>query len=215
MKLFVFVAVARAFHGPAPVCRSPSMLRSAPITSPFERGEAGSAAAGGGAGDETDDDFTVAAVDAVLDGVRPYLIQDGGDGAVVRVDAATKGVVLKLEGACGSCPSSTTTMKMGIERVLRERWPDLGAVSRDDDPENRTLDAAEVETILAPIAGAVSKLGAEVSVVSAAAGVVELAYAGPENVKYGIELSLLDSPLITEVAWTAADVGAADAPDWL
>ena len=212
-KLLVLVALARAFRGPAPVCRSPR-LRSAPITSPFERGEAGSAAAGGGAGDEGDD-FTVAAVDAVLDGVRPYLIQDGGDVAVVRVDAATKGVVLKLEGACGSCPSSTTTMKMGIERVLRERWPDLGAVSRDDDPENRTLDAAEVEKILAPIAGAVAKLGAEVSVVSAAAGVVELAYAGPENVKYGIELSLLDSPLITEVAWTAADVGAADAPDWL
>ncbi|EOD21094.1 hypothetical protein EMIHUDRAFT_60252, partial [Emiliania huxleyi CCMP1516] len=52
--------------------------------------------------------------------VRPYLVADGGNVAVVSVDAAMRNVYLRLEGACGSCPSSTVTMKMGIERVLRE-----------------------------------------------------------------------------------------------
>lgn len=191
-------------------------LRSEPgVVSPFASGERGAGAAGAAAGG---DEFTVGAVDATLDEVRPYLVADGGDVAVVSVDAATKDVILKLQGACGSCPSSTTTMKMGIERVLRERWPDLGVVSRDDDPENMTLEAAVVEKILEPIAGAVAMLGATVSVLTAGeAGpkVVELAYAGPENVKYGIELSLLDSPLIDAVVWKEPEPKAEDAPDWL
>ena len=95
-------------------------------------------------------------------------------------------------------------MKMGIERVLRERWPDLGSVSRDTDPENQVLDVARVEALLKPIATAVSKLGATMTVASAGEagpGVVELLYAGPDNVRYGVELSLLDSPLVTEVVW--------------
>ncbi|KAL3929107.1 MAG: hypothetical protein SGPRY_002099, partial [Prymnesium sp.] len=57
-------------------------------------------------------------VDKVLDEVRPYLIADGGNVAVAGVDLETRDVQLILEGACGSCPSSTVTMKMGIERVL-------------------------------------------------------------------------------------------------
>ena len=79
--------------------------------------------------------FTVDNVDTVLDQVRPYLISDGGNVAVISVDEASKGVKLHLQGACGSCPSSTVTMKMGIERVLREAWPDLGAVTQADDEE--------------------------------------------------------------------------------
>lgn len=38
-------------------------------------------------------------------------------------------VKLALQGACGSCPSSTTTMKMGIERVLNENFLNMGGVS--------------------------------------------------------------------------------------
>ena len=56
-------------------------------------------------------------VDKALDEVRPYLIADGGN---VEVAAVQDGVVmLRLQGACGTCPSSTATMKMGIERSLR------------------------------------------------------------------------------------------------
>ncbi len=46
-------------------------------------------------------------VDKVLDEVRPYLIADGGNVEVVRVEEKTRNVILKLQGACGTCPSST------------------------------------------------------------------------------------------------------------
>ena len=51
--------------------------------------------------------------------MRPYLIADGGDVSVAAVEGGT--VMLRLEGACGTCPSSTATMKMGIERALKVR----------------------------------------------------------------------------------------------
>ncbi len=54
----------------------------------------------------------------VLDKLRPFLQRDGGDVDLVEV---VDGVVkLKLLGACGSCPSSTITLKAGIERALME-----------------------------------------------------------------------------------------------
>ena len=56
-------------------------------------------------------------VDKALDEVRPYLIADGGNVEVVAVQDGV--VMLRLQGACGTCPSSTATMKMGIERSLR------------------------------------------------------------------------------------------------
>jgi Fe-S cluster biogenesis protein NfuA len=63
-------------------------------------------------------EFTKSTVDAVLDEVRPYLISDGGNVSVIKVDEQKQDVYLKLEGACGSCASSTVTMKMGIERYV-------------------------------------------------------------------------------------------------
>jgi Fe-S cluster biogenesis protein NfuA len=59
---------------------------------------------------------------AVLDAVRPYLQADGGD--VELVDITSSGTVLvRLQGACGTCPSSTYTLKMGIEEQLRQNVP--------------------------------------------------------------------------------------------
>lgn len=60
-------------------------------------------------------EFNLKNVDTVLDEVRPYLISDGGNIKVIRVDENSKDVFVELQGACGSCPSSTTTMKMGVE----------------------------------------------------------------------------------------------------
>ena len=51
--------------------------------------------------------LTVENVDKVLDEIRPYLIADGGNVAVVSVDDFTRSISLTLQGACGSCPSST------------------------------------------------------------------------------------------------------------
>jgi Fe-S cluster biogenesis protein NfuA len=93
--------------------------------------------------------FTPENVDKVLDEVRPYLISDGGNVSVERVVASEMNVYLKLEGACGSCASSTVTMKMGIERVLRENFPDLNEVLQveddDDKPTELTYQAVEDE----------------------------------------------------------------------
>jgi Fe-S cluster biogenesis protein NfuA len=66
-------------------------------------------------------------VQAALNLVRPALQADGGD--VELVDVTEDGVVsVKLTGACGSCPMSTVTLKMGIERTLKEKVPGVKEV---------------------------------------------------------------------------------------
>lgn len=68
-----------------------------------------------------------AQVEEVLNMVRPALQADGGD--VELVDVSEEGVVsVKLTGACGSCPMSTMTLKMGIERTLKEKIADVKEV---------------------------------------------------------------------------------------
>ena len=59
----------------------------------------------------------------VLDKLRPFLQRDGGDCELVDVEDGV--VKLKLMGACGSCPSSTITLKAGIERALIEEVEDI------------------------------------------------------------------------------------------
>lgn len=54
----------------------------------------------------------------VLDKLRPFLQRDGGDVELVDVEGGI--IKLRLMGACGSCPSSTITLKAGIERALFE-----------------------------------------------------------------------------------------------
>jgi Fe-S cluster biogenesis protein NfuA len=66
-------------------------------------------------------------VQAALDLVRPQLQADGGDAEIV--DVTDDGVVrLRLTGACGGCPMSQMTLKMGIERILKERVPTVKSV---------------------------------------------------------------------------------------
>ncbi|CAC5343850.1 MULTISPECIES: NifU family protein [Planktothrix] len=65
-------------------------------------------------------------VETVLDELRPYLMSDGGNVEIVELDGPI--VRVRLQGACGSCPSSTMTLKMGIERRLRERIPEISEV---------------------------------------------------------------------------------------
>ena len=66
-------------------------------------------------------------VKEVLNQVRPALQADGGD--VELVDVSEEGVVsVKLTGACGSCPMSTMTLKMGIEKTLMENIPEVKEV---------------------------------------------------------------------------------------
>jgi Fe-S cluster biogenesis protein NfuA len=67
-------------------------------------------------------------VQAVLDQVRPMLQRDGGDVELIEV---VDGIVkVKLQGACGSCPMSTMTLKMGIEKALKEQIPEIVEVQQ-------------------------------------------------------------------------------------
>jgi Fe-S cluster biogenesis protein NfuA len=66
-------------------------------------------------------------VEQALDKVRPSLQADGGDVQLVDVDE--KGVVkVRLTGACGGCPMSQMTLKMGIEKVLKQEVPEVSRV---------------------------------------------------------------------------------------
>ncbi|WP_041229734.1 NifU family protein [Rippkaea orientalis] len=67
-------------------------------------------------------------VETVLDEMRPYLMADGGNVELVELDGPV--VKLRLQGACGSCPSSTMTLRMGIERRLREMIPEIAEVEQ-------------------------------------------------------------------------------------
>ncbi len=62
-----------------------------------------------------------------LDMFRPQLQADGGDMEFVELDEQNR-VHLRLIGACGSCPMATMTLKMGIERYLKDACPEITEV---------------------------------------------------------------------------------------
>ncbi|MGA8941111.1 MAG: NifU family protein [Thermoactinomyces sp.] len=67
-------------------------------------------------------------VNDVLEKLRPFIQRDGGDVELVEVE---DGIVrVRLLGACGSCPSSTITLKAGIERALMEEIPEIREVEQ-------------------------------------------------------------------------------------
>ncbi|KXH79225.1 NifU family protein [Sporosarcina sp. HYO08] len=67
-------------------------------------------------------------VQNVLDKLRPFLLRDGGDCELVDIEDGI--VKLRLLGACGTCPSSTITLKAGIERALLEEVPGVVEVEQ-------------------------------------------------------------------------------------
>ena len=116
-----FVTVTKAASGDWQVLK-PSILggimehytSGAPIIA--DTGEAIAAAA--------DDDEIVAQIKELLDTrVRPAVAQDGGD--IVFHDFRDGVVYLHMQGACSGCPSSTATLKMGIENLLKHYVPEV------------------------------------------------------------------------------------------
>ena len=66
-------------------------------------------------------------IEAALNKIRPSLQADGGN--VELVDVSADGIVtVKLTGACGGCPMSQMTLKMGIEKVLKKEVPEVKEV---------------------------------------------------------------------------------------
>lgn len=65
-------------------------------------------------------------VQKALDKIRPSLQADGGDVKLISVSGDI--VKVQLTGACGGCPFSQMTLKMGIERALKEEVPEVKEV---------------------------------------------------------------------------------------
>ena len=85
------------------------------------------ATARSGDGSEGEDDEVVVQIRELLDTrVRPAVAQDGGD---IVFKAYEDGVVyLRMQGACSGCPSSTATLKIGIENLLKHYIPEVREV---------------------------------------------------------------------------------------
>ncbi|KAJ0054714.1 hypothetical protein Pint_00822 [Pistacia integerrima] len=147
-------------------------------------------------------DLTPQNVDLVLEDVRPYLIADGGNVDVVSVDDGV--VSLKLQGACGSCPSSTTTMTMGIERVLKEKFGDaVKDIRQVYDEEARETTVEAVNGHLDILRPAIKNYGGSVEVLSVEGGHCIVKYVGPESIGSGIRAAIKEKfPGIEDVVLT-------------
>merc|ERR1719437_71698 len=149
-------------------------------------------------------EFNKENVDKVLDEIRPYLISDGGNVSVDSIDPKTKSVYLVLEGACGSCPSSTITMQMGIERVLKENFEGLGEVKQvdpdADDDSPKELTYLTVEKEVNRIKPAIIAMGGLVTILEVdPIGTVKLRFRGANKVRQGLEMALLDIDFVKHV----------------
>ena len=70
-----------------------------------------------------------AKVQKVIETIRPFLQADGGD--VDLIDVTEDGIVkIRLTGACGGCPMSTYTLKMGVEKKLKKEIPEIKSVEQ-------------------------------------------------------------------------------------
>ncbi len=74
-----------------------------------------------------------ATADRALDGIRPYLDSHGGQ--VELVEVVQGRVRVRLTGACSGCSASAITLQEGVERTLREGFPDFVALDVDEDPD--------------------------------------------------------------------------------
>ncbi len=77
--------------------------------------------------------FQAEVLNLIDEKIRPALMMDGGDMAIHGFNKLANGkyeLLVELVGACGSCPSSSMTMKMGVERMLCENFPQLETITQ-------------------------------------------------------------------------------------
>lgn len=146
--------------------------------------------------------MTVEAVDKALDEVRPYLIADGGDVEVADVQNGV--VLLRLQGACGTCPSSTATMKMGIERALQAKFGSQLVEVMQIDKIDTTATVASVNSHLDQLRQAIYNLGGKADVLRVEDGQCEIRYTGPAPLGMGVKAAVKDKfPDIKEVIFVS------------
>jgi Fe-S cluster biogenesis protein NfuA len=80
-----------------------------------------------GCGDKKTADSFEEKVKTIIDAIRPNLQSHGGDVELVATEK-DKTVKVRLQGACSGCPSARATLKLGIERILKEKIPQVKEV---------------------------------------------------------------------------------------
>jgi NFU1 iron-sulfur cluster scaffold homolog, mitochondrial len=86
---------------------------------------------GGHAGEAGEDSEVVAEIKALLDSrVRPAVAQDGGDILFDSFNEETGVLGLRLRGACAGCPSSSATLKAGVEQMMKHYVPEVTRVEQ-------------------------------------------------------------------------------------
>ncbi|KNA19617.1 hypothetical protein SOVF_060140 [Spinacia oleracea] len=148
-------------------------------------------------------ELTVKNVDLVLEDVRPYLISDGGNVDVVSVQDGV--ITLELLGACESCPSSTTTMKMGIEKVLKEKFGDaVKDIRQVNEVQVNETTVEAVNNHLDILRPAIRNYGGEVEVLAIEGADCTVRYGGPETIGSGIKAAIKEKfPDISNVIFTS------------
>jgi len=101
-------------------------------------------------------------VELVLDELRPYLQNDGGDCEVIEIDGPI--VRLEMQGSCSSCSSSAITLKNGIEKTLLDRIPEIAEVIAEM-PGSETPTEEGIEKVLSSMRPFLSVTGGTVELV--------------------------------------------------
>ncbi len=85
----------------------------------------------------------LAAIQSVIELLRPVVQQDGGDLRLMSADVETGVVEVQLQGSCSSCAVSSTTLQAGVSRIMRDRLPwvteVIGGVEETDEDTSRSL----------------------------------------------------------------------------
>jgi Fe-S cluster biogenesis protein NfuA len=80
-----------------------------------------------GCGETSEEKTFEQKVKDIIDAVRPNLQAHGGDVELISIEQDNT-VKVRLQGACSGCPGARMTLKMGIERLLKEHIPDVKEV---------------------------------------------------------------------------------------
>lgn len=146
----------------------------------------------GGEGQSRGVEMTMETVDEALEEVRPFLMADGGNVKVMEVENGR--VLLQLQGACGSCAASSSTMKMGIERCLVAAFGDqlkevieIGGGAEKIPPTVESVDAH-----IDGLRGAIAAYGGSVQVAMVDPPHAHIDYVGPKPLAYGLVMALKD-----------------------
>lgn len=162
----------------------------------------------GSSADECVEEMNKESVHAALDEVRPYLMADGGDVEVVAVEDGR--ILLQLQGACGSCPASSSTMKMGIERCLLAKFGDQvkEVIEVGGGVEKIEATIASVDAHINGLRGAIDAYGGSVEVRTVNPPTAELLYSGPKPLAYGLVAAVKDKfPELGDIRVIDAETG--------